>query len=125
VGVACADLDVETAAYRSLGYTPEREDFVDQAQGVQGRFLFGGGPRLELLVSLPGSNVLEPWTSRGVRMYHIAYETRSLTEDIERLKRVRGRVVSPPTPAVVFSGRAVAFIVLPTLQLVELIAADD
>ena len=75
------------------------------------------------MVSLPGRDVLSPWTSRGVRIYHVAYETSTLSEDIERLKRERGRVVSPPTPAVAFSGRPVTFIVLPTLQLVELIAA--
>ena len=124
LGVACADIEVETLAYRALGYAPEGEDFADPLQGIRGRFLLGGGPRLELLISLPGRDVLSPWTSRGVRIYHMAYETSTMTEDIERLKRERGRVVSPPTPAVAFSGRPVTFIVLPTLQLIELIAAD-
>jgi catechol 2,3-dioxygenase-like lactoylglutathione lyase family enzyme len=123
VGVACANLKVETAVFRTLGYAPDGQDFVDPAHGVRGRFLVGGGPRLELLVPLPESGVLQPWTSRGIRMYHMAYETASLTDDLRRLRDDRARLVSPPTPAVAFGGRPVAFVVLPTLQLIELIGA--
>ena len=126
IGVACADLDREAAAFGHLGYQAEGADFSDPAQGIRGRFIVGGGPRLELLVPLPGSDVLTPWTARGVRMYHLAYETRSIEGSLEELKRQRARVVSPPTPAVAFGGRRVAFLVLPTLQLIELVqsAAD-
>ena len=42
LGVACADIEMETVTYRALGYAPEGEDFVDPLQGIQGRFLLGG-----------------------------------------------------------------------------------
>ncbi len=124
IGVACADLEVERAAYRLLGYEAEGEEFVDHAQGVRGRFLVGGGPRLELLVALPARDVLAPWTARGVRMYHVAYETPSLDDTVETLLRSGARLVSEPTPAVAFGGRPVAFVALRTMQLVELVQAE-
>ncbi|HTX00930.1 MAG TPA: VOC family protein [Acidimicrobiales bacterium] len=123
LGLACSDLELETATLSAVGYSPEREDFVDPHQGVRGRFLTGGGPRLELLVAMPGSEVLASWTSRGVRIYHIAYEVPSLESALDTLRAEGARVVSHPAPAVAFDGRSVAFAALKTLQLIELVQA--
>lgn len=123
-GVACRDLDLEAAHYRTFGYRPERDDFEDPIQGVRGRFLIDGGPRLELLVALPGSAVLDPWLRGGSRIYHQAFEVDDLPGSIASLMADRARVVVEPVPAVAFDGRSISFVMLRTLALIELIETD-
>lgn len=120
-GIACRDLDIESGVYETLGYTKEREDFVDPIQGVQGRFLVGGGPRLELLTALDGHDVLEPWLEAGSRIYHQAFETTDLEASVDGLQSKRARMVVDPVPAVAFEGRRICFVMLRTLSLIELI----
>jgi methylmalonyl-CoA/ethylmalonyl-CoA epimerase len=125
VGVACRNLDAEAAAFGMLGYQVEGEDFVDPGQGIRGRFLVGPGPRLELLVALQGSSVLEPWLDKGVKFYHQAFVVESLEDSIEELCGRGGRMVSAPGPAVAFGGRAIAFVMLRNMAMVELIQRDE
>jgi methylmalonyl-CoA/ethylmalonyl-CoA epimerase len=121
VGIACRDLDLEAAALSALGYRAEGDDFTDPRQEIQGRFVIGPGPRLELLIQTDGSRVLEPWLAKGVKAYHQGYEVSDLDAQIERLKSAGAIVVAPPEPAVAFSGRRISFLMLKTLFLVELI----
>ena len=123
VGVACRDLDVEENVFLGFGYRREAPDFVDPVQGVTGRFLVGGGPRLELLAPAADGGVLTPWLDRGTKLYHLAYLSRSIGPALERLKAARGRVMVGPVPAIAFGGRAIAFVLLPNMLLVELIAS--
>lgn len=123
VGVACRNLDVEETVFRGLGYRREGDDFVDPVQGVAGRFLTGAGPRLELLAPAADGGVLTPWLDRGAKLYHLAYLSRSIGADLERLKAARGRVMVGPVPATAFAGRAIAFVLLPNMLLIELIAS--
>jgi methylmalonyl-CoA/ethylmalonyl-CoA epimerase len=120
-GVACRDLDREAAAYQQLGYVAEHDDFVDPIQGVKGRFLIGGGPRLELLVALEGSAVLDPWLRNRTRIYHQAYETSDLKASWDTLLNSGARTVVEPVPAVAFAGRDICFLMLRNLSLIELI----
>ena len=124
LGVACRDLGAETDTFATIGYRPEGSDFVDERQGVCGRFLAGPGPRLELLVGLPGSSVLEPWLQKGVKFFHQGFLVDGLSETLESLRGSGGRMVSAPTPAVAFDGREIAFVMLRNLAMVELIQAD-
>jgi len=121
IGVACLDLDTEASAFGALGYAQEGADFEDSIQGVSGRFLVGAGPRLELLAPLGSGGVLTPWLQRGTKLYHLAYQTRDLVSSLEDLRRVRARVMVAPVPAVAFGGRAIAFLLMPNLLLLELI----
>jgi methylmalonyl-CoA/ethylmalonyl-CoA epimerase len=125
IGVACRDLVTETEAFRLLGYEAEAEDFVDSRQGIRGRFLIGSGPRLELLVGLPGSSVLTPWLKKGLKFYHQAFVVQNLDVSVEELCQKGGRLVSPPVPAVAFGGHQIAFVMLRNLALVELIQGDE
>jgi methylmalonyl-CoA/ethylmalonyl-CoA epimerase len=120
-GVACRDLDRESRSYALLGYHPEADDFEDDVQGVRGRFLVGGGPRMELLVSLPGRDVLEPWLAAGNRIYHQAFTTSDLDAAHRALCAAGGRTVVAPVPATAFQGRRICFVMLRTMSLVELI----
>jgi methylmalonyl-CoA/ethylmalonyl-CoA epimerase len=125
IGVACRDLAPETEAFGMLGYRVEGEDFVDPGQGIRGRFLVGPGPRLELLVGLPGSSVLDLWLDKGVKFYHQAFLVESLETSVGELRDQGGRIVLPSMPAVAFGGRQIAFVMLRNLALVELIESDE
>jgi len=108
-----------------LGYQAESEDFTDPGQGIQGRFIAGPGPRIELLIQTDGSSVLEPWLAKGVKAYHYGYEVERLDAELERLKAAGGIVVTAPRPAVAFAGRRISFVMLRNLFLVELIEAGQ
>jgi methylmalonyl-CoA/ethylmalonyl-CoA epimerase len=121
IGVACRDLAREAEAFSALGYEAESEDFVDSGQGIRGRFLVGPGPRLELLVGLPGSSVLDPWLEKGVKFYHQAFVVDSLETSVQELREEGGRMISAIMPAVAFDGRQTGFVMLRNLAMVELI----
>lgn len=124
VGVACRDLDAEQQSLAALGYLPEGADFTDPTQGVRGRFLVGGGPRLELLVADGPGGVLQPWLERGAKLYHMAWEVDALEPAIAALRAERARIVAGPVPAVAFGGRPIVFLMMPTMLLIELIGAE-
>jgi methylmalonyl-CoA/ethylmalonyl-CoA epimerase len=121
LGVACRDLGEEAQTFAAIGYGPDGDGFVDERQGVRGRFLVGPGPRLELLVALPGSTVLDPWLDKGVKFFHQGFVVEELSEALEGLREGGGRVLSAPAPAVAFDGREIAFVMLRNLAMVELI----
>jgi methylmalonyl-CoA/ethylmalonyl-CoA epimerase len=123
VGVACRNLDAEERAFALLGYRRERPEFFDPIQGVVGRFVIGGGPRLELLRNESEPGVLSPWLRKGVRFYHLAYETGDLAEAAVQLRAAGAKALMEPVPAVAFGGRLICFYMLANLTLVELIAA--
>jgi methylmalonyl-CoA/ethylmalonyl-CoA epimerase len=121
LGYACVDLDEEARGLAALGYVSEGEAFEDPLQGISGRFLVGGGPRIELVCALGGSEVLQPWLRRGTKVYHSAYEVADLRGTSASLVEGRATVVSPPKPAVAFDMRHVTFLLLPNRYLIELI----
>jgi methylmalonyl-CoA/ethylmalonyl-CoA epimerase len=122
VGIACRDLDEEEHAYAALGYVRESPDFYDPLQGVHGRFLVGGGPRLELLRNHEDPGVLTPWLKKGVRFYHLAYETDDFALRTASLKEMGAKEVVPPRPAAAFDGRLITFFMLANLTMIELIS---
>ncbi|MFO1487496.1 MAG: VOC family protein [Verrucomicrobiota bacterium] len=122
IGVACRDLESETRRFAALGYTVEGPDFTDPIQGVSGRFLVGGGPRLELLIPLSTEGVLAPWLKTGAKLYHLAYLVPDFDGEMTRLRGQGAKVVVPPVPAVAFANRRITFLMLPNMMLVELIA---
>ncbi len=121
VGVACRDLDLEEARFALLGYRREGPDFEDSIQGVRGRFLVGGGPRMELLVSTGPGGVLAPWLKTGQKMYHLAYEVADIGLAGAALAKSGAKTVVAPVPAVAFGGCRISFLMLPNMLLVELI----
>ena len=121
VGLACSDLRAETAAHALLGFTAEGEVFEDPHQRVRGSFQVLGPFRVELLEPLDDGSPVLDWLSRGVRMYHVCYETDDLSGALAQLRAAGHRTVSAPAPAVAFDGRPVAFVMLRTRNLVELL----
>ncbi len=121
IGYACVNIEVEQRSLTSLGYTQEGADFEDPIQCVRGRFLVGGGPRIELLEQLDGENVLSPWLDKGTKMYHIAYEVNAMTEAVDKLAGEGAKLIVSPVPAIAFDNREIAFLLTRTMLLVELI----
>ncbi len=123
VGLACRDIEVERRAHRLLGYVDDGPTFVDPRQRIRGCFMTHGGMRIELLEPATGESPLEPFISRGLKMYHQAFETMAIDDSIEALKNAGAALAVPPTPAVAFDMRPIAFVMLRTTMLVELIQA--
>jgi methylmalonyl-CoA/ethylmalonyl-CoA epimerase len=123
IGVACRDLVREQEGLADLGYQPSGAQFTDPRQGVVGLFLEGPGPRLELLAPSGDSQVLDPWLSGRAKMYHLAYEVPQLDEALHAAAAAGAPRVSEPVPALAFDDRAICFVVLRNLFLVELIEA--
>jgi methylmalonyl-CoA/ethylmalonyl-CoA epimerase len=121
VGLACTDIGKEVDRLSILGYRIEGIPFVDPVQGVRGVFIGGQTPRLELLEPHGATGVLTPWLKADIKLYHLAYEVDDLDGSLASLRESRARLVIPPTPAIAFGGRAIAFVMLRNRLLVELI----
>jgi methylmalonyl-CoA/ethylmalonyl-CoA epimerase len=125
VGVACRDLQSEVQRLAPLGYRQEGSFFVDETQGVEGAFLVGGGPRLEILRPLTRDGVLSPWLKSGTKLYHLAYAVGlDMQSELFALRAQGAKQVVAPVPAIAFGGAEICFLMMPNMLLVELIAID-
>lgn len=123
LGVACHDLSDEMTRFRTLGYRQETDIFRDPIQRIEGVFLAGPGPRLELLAPLDAASPIRSWLRKGIKYYHQAFEVASVDRGLAQMRLRSGRVVSPPAPGVAFGGRLIAFVMLPGMILIEMIQA--
>jgi methylmalonyl-CoA/ethylmalonyl-CoA epimerase len=123
IGYATASIEREIPHFARLGYRPEPSDFVDPVQGIRGWFLDGPGPRIELLENHGDAVTLAPWLEKGVRMYHLAWETDDLDRVVEIHRRLKSRVMVEPVPSVYFAGRRIAFVMQRNGFLAEYIGA--
>ena len=117
LGLLC----LEVAAHISRLELLEQAAFADPIQGVQGCFMVGAGPRIELLENLPGADTLTPWLSAGIKMYHLAYEVNDIHAALVWARERRGIVKVSPVPAVAFGGRLIAFVFFRNGLLTEFI----
>ncbi len=123
IGVACEKLGPEIDAHALLGYRQEREVFHDPAQRIRGVFMVNDGFRVELLEPAGPDSPLGPFLQRGQKMYHQAFETDAIEDAFARLVDAGAIARVAPIPAVAFDGRRIAFLMLRTLLLVELVEA--
>lgn len=123
LGVACRSLAAEMNLFKTLGYKQEGGVFRDPIQKVEGVFLNGAGPRLELLAPLLDSSPVNAWIEKGIKYYHQAFEVSCMNQALEQMQLQRGRIVATPEPGVAFGGRPVAFVMLPGMILIEVIQA--
>lgn len=124
LGVACLDLDKEAKPWLALGYAPEGPDFEDPRQLVRGRFLVGAGPRLELLIATAEASPVKAALARGAKIYHQAFLAPRFDESLLKLRNLGCKLTVGPEPAVAFQGRRIAFLLMPNLNLIELIEKD-
>lgn len=123
IGIACQRLERERETFLALGFIEESPVFEDPRQQVRGQFLTQGNLRVELLEPTTPESPVQAYLRARVKMYHQAFQVRSLATSIDELTRAGAHVVVPPTPAVAFGGRSIAFLMLRTTMLVELIEA--
>jgi len=124
IGYATDSIDRERKFLEILGYRIEGSIFADLRQGINGCFMIGSGPRIELLENSAGSNTLTPWIDAGIKMYHIAYWVNRIDEALDWARGQRARVVAPPVPAPAFNGRLIAFVIFRNGQMMEFIERD-
>lgn len=120
--MACRDLDAEEALFVALGYARERDEVVDELQGVRARFMVGGGPRVELLCNLGDRGALSDYLKKGIKFYHVAYEVDDLDRATAHLAAAGGKRIVEPLPGIAFGMRPLCFVMLPNLVLIELIS---
>jgi methylmalonyl-CoA/ethylmalonyl-CoA epimerase len=131
IGLACRHEALTDGSERRnldlLGYRSEGEEWVDDRLGMRGQFMIAkgvGAPRLELVAPYGEKSPVTPWLERGIKLYHLAYLATDLSAEIENMRDHRAKLMLPPTPAVAFGNRHVAFVMLPSLLLIELIEKD-
>lgn len=131
IGVTCRPEALANGAERQnlnlLGYCPEGDEWVDERLGMRGQFMVAdgaGAPRVELVAPHGAQSAVTPWLERGIKLYHLAFLATDLSAEIKRMREHRAKLVLPPTPAVAFSNRHVAFVMLPNLLLIEMIEKD-
>ena len=124
VGVASQNYSQDELIFSMLGYKIEGASFEDPIQGIRGQFLAGNGPRIELITPMLTSEsaIMKGVFEKGVKLYHLAFETTNLHTAIDEIRRQGGKLVVEPVPAVAFDNREIAFAFLRNLLLVELIA---
>ena len=128
VGVAVADLEKAAADYRALlGYELLSGPFADPIQKVRVCFLGRRDgqvermPVVELVAPLGDDSPVTRLLAKGGGAYHVAY----YVDDVAgwtAAARAKGCVLlGEPAPAVAYSGRRIAWLYLPSRQLVEVI----
>ena len=126
LGLACTDIVREERSWAAMGYRRETEPFEDPRQGIRGVFLTCRDfPRLELLEHLPGATTLDSWLERGIKIYHQAYMVPDVEAALAECRGNRAVIVVPPTPAIAFAGRLIAFAMLSNRALIEVIEAGE
>ena len=122
LGYATTNIKEACGFFGNLNYALEDEEFEDPIQGIRGLFMVGGGPRIELLENLDGSETLTPWLGPGPTFYHTAYLVDDIESAIDWVRGQRARIVVSPVEAVAFSGRKIAFAMFRNRYFIELIS---
>jgi methylmalonyl-CoA/ethylmalonyl-CoA epimerase len=123
IGLACRDMAKDRRDHELLGYRAEGDVFEDPLQRIRGVFMTLGSMRVELLEPLDEASPLVAYLKRGIKMYHQCFMCADIAQAIQTLEAHGARLVSPPQPAVAFENRPIAFLLLPSQMLIELIGA--
>jgi methylmalonyl-CoA/ethylmalonyl-CoA epimerase len=107
-----------------LGLSPDSLVFHDPIQKVHIQFWKdAGGNLLELIEPAAPDSPVCGVLKKGGGLNHLCYEVENFDEEV-RLTLERGAIpAGAVAPAVAFSGRRVAFLFLPDLNLVEFVEA--
>ena len=120
IGIACKNIKTEAGYFETLGYKPVSEIFVDNNQKIKGLFIEAAGqPRLELLENACDDGPLNSCLAKGIKFYHLAYETTDLENVIADFIAQKAMVIKPITDAVYF--HKVCFLMTKNMVLIELV----
>ncbi|EAJ3710679.1 VOC family protein [Campylobacter coli] len=123
IGVACKNLEKERECFFKLGFYKEAE-FIDQKQGVRGEFIIPCNEvfpqyRFELLQNLNDKGPLDSYLKNNTKMYHLAYESKNIAQDLTLLEQQGGICIVPIMQASYFA--KLCFIMMPNRLLIELV----
>lgn len=121
IGLACKSIAAEMKSHQSLGYTMEGKPFHDPIQQINGIFIVHGPMRIELIEPAGAHSPVNGLLAKGIKMYHQCFECNNIDTSISYLEAQGAKVITAPVPAVAFGGRKIAFLMLRTQLIVELI----
>lgn len=121
IGLACPSLIPEINMHELLGYTIEGTVFHDPLQHINGIFMVHGPMRIELIEPAGERSPVRNILARGIKMYHQCFEVADIHKSLSNLEDQGARIIVAPAPAVAFNGRPIAFLMLRTSLIVELI----
>jgi methylmalonyl-CoA/ethylmalonyl-CoA epimerase len=132
IGYAVTEVEEAAAAFLNLGYAVHAlcggGGYIDdRSRRVRICFLRDpGGARVELVAPLGENSPVRAWLEKnGPSPYHIAYESADVPADAANLRKRGFLLVGPPSPAVAFGGRLVAFLYGKAAGLIELVPPDS
>jgi methylmalonyl-CoA/ethylmalonyl-CoA epimerase len=67
------------------------------------------------------SNLHTILKNKGESLTHLCYETSNVDASLSQVVDAGGLVIKPPTPAVLFGGKNVAFAMLPNRMIIEFV----
>ena len=121
IGIACNNLEKELENFSFLGYKKEGAFFIDKNQGIKGIFITANDqPRMELLINFGEKGTLNSLLQKGIKMYHICYETDDIFKSIQALESIGAKLIISPVEAVAFNNKMITFLMLPNMLLIEL-----
>jgi len=82
-----------------------------------------GEPLIELVEPDGEDSPVKKFLQKGGGLHHLCFEVDSLEEQLNKCRAQRDLVVRPPTPAVAFGGRLIAWVFTKHKLLVEYLQA--
>ena len=124
LGIACRHIDAEARHWFDLDYRAEGDLFEDPVQQIRGLFVIGPGPRLELLSALTSTSPIVGLVHRGTKIYHQAFETSRFDNALAAMREKGSKTMMGRSPAVAFNMRRIAFLLMPNMNMIELIEGE-
>ena len=110
IGIATADLEAASVAYRAIGLEPLLPDEDVLSQMVRVRAFKSGDSLIELLMPLEASSPIQGFLEkRGAGLHHLALRVDHLETEIARLQAL-GAVFISPVPRAGRAGTRVVFL---------------
>lgn len=131
IGVAVHDIEKAVPHYRTIfGYDLFDGPYDDPIQRVKVLFMRRShsgpdDPCIELISPLDKDAPVNRYLSKEVGAYHLCYTIGDIDAGLAALRAAGWLLISGPTPAVGFGGRRIAWLFMPTRQLVELVEAQN
>ena len=113
----------DSAKYYSefFGYRIVSDEVVDAKQKSRLLFIRLGENLLELIGPTGEDSPVYEFLQKGGGLHHLCYLVDDLEREIQRFRNLGALIVCPPTPAIAFDERRIAFIYTRQRELVELL----
>jgi methylmalonyl-CoA/ethylmalonyl-CoA epimerase len=127
VGIVVESLAAHGQAYgKFLGLSADSPVYHDQIQKVRVQFWKdAGGNLLELIEPAAPDSPISGVLRKGGGLNHLCYEVEDFDEQVRQALEQGAIPAGEAGPAVAFSGRRVAFLFFPKMNLVEFVEAPS